>query len=240
MSRTDLSAVVQRLMERKSALAGEAATPPIADRLQSVRAWQALRLARTYADLRRDPLAEDALDFFLSDLYGPRDFGRRDREVARAWRLLSRALPVRMLQVLAMAIELDVLSTELDLEMARRVPAGPLTAKAYAQAYRAVARPDARKRQIALTVAIGTALVRATASPLVGVALRAAHGPAHVAGFGALQDFLERGCGAFRKLPHPTRLLAAIEARESQLMQILLAGGTISGDPSADEMSRSA
>jgi hypothetical protein len=69
-------------------------------------------------------------------------------------------------------------------------------------------------------------------TPLVGIALRAAHGPAHLAGFGVLQDFLERGYAAFRKLPAPARLLTAIEERETHLMQILLAGGTISWEES--------
>jgi hypothetical protein len=229
MSRADAAAELERLMARKSGLTRDAADAAIARRLQELRAWQAARLARTYADLRRDPLAADALSFFLSDLYGPRDLARRDREVARAWRLLKRALPPRMLEILAMAIELDVLSAELDLETARQSPPGPLTAKAYAQAYRAAGRPEARRRQIGLVVAIGSTLASAVRSPLVGLALRAAHGPAHVAGFGVLQDFLERGFAAFRKLPDAGELLATIERRETRLMQVLLAGGEISG-----------
>jgi hypothetical protein len=231
VSRADTEDGVERLIARKNGVAHRAAAAAVAERLRELRAWQAARLERTYADLRRDPLTAAALSFFLSDLYGPQDLGRRDRDIARAWRLFKRALPQRMLEIVSMAMELDVLSAELDLEMAERLPPGPLTAEAYAEAYRALGRPAARRRQIALVVEIGTALVRAVRTPFVRVALRAAHGPAHLAGFGALQDFLERGFAAFDALPHPARLIAAIDRRETKLMQILLAGGTIPGDP---------
>ena len=233
MSRADTAAQLERLLERKSGLARSAAAAPLARGLQELRAWQAERLARTYADLRRDPLVADALSFFLSDVYGPQDLTRRDRDVARAWQLLKRALPPRLLEVLSTAIELDVLSAELDLEMVRELPAGPLTAQGYAQAYRAVGRAEARRRQIGFIVAIGNALTRAAHNPLAGVALRAAHGPAHLAGFGVLQDFLERGYAAFRKLPDAGKLLAVIEQREMRLMQILLDGGNIAWQEAA-------
>lgn len=227
MSRADTAADLARLFERKSRLAERAVAAPVAERLKELRAWQADRLTATYADLRQDPIAGDAVSFFLADLYGPQDFTRRDQDVARAWPLLKRALPARALEVLALAIELDVLSAELDLEMARRLPPGPLGAGAYAETYRAVARPEDRRRQIGLIVEIGTALARAVRTPLVQLALRAAHRPAHLAGFGALQDFLERGFAVFHKLPHPQQLLTIIEERELRLMQILLEGGMI-------------
>lgn len=230
MSRTEVVTELERLIERKSRLAERAAATPVAKRLQELRLWQATRLEHTYADLRRDPQAGDALSFFLRDLYGPQNLERRDQDVARAWRLLKRALPPAMLEVLCMAMELDVLSAALDLEMAERLPSGPLTAQRYADVYRAVGKPEARRRQIALVVAIGKALARAVQTPLVRLALRAAHGPARLAGFSNLQDFVERGFMAFHGLPHPVELLTLIEQRETRLMQILLAGGIISAE----------
>lgn len=227
MSRTDAADTLERLLERKNGLAREAAAPPLARKLQELRAWQAERLARTYADLRRDPLTGEAVSFFLAELYGPQDFTRRDRDLGRAWRLFRRALPARMLEVLSLALELDVLSAELDLQMARRLDSAAVSAQAYAEAYRAVGRPEARRRQIGLAFEIGTALAGAVRTPFVHLALRAAHGPAHLAGFGVLQDFLERGFAAFTQLPHPERFLGIINGRETRLMEILMKGGTI-------------
>lgn len=227
MSRASDYEELDALLERKNELARRAAAARVSRLLRELRAWQGARLARTYADMRADPLAADAVRFFLSDLYGPQDLIRRDQDLARAWRLLKRALPPRALQVLSLAMELDVLSAQLDLEMAERLPPGQLTEEAYALAYRAVARPEDRRRQIELVVEVGRVLARAVRMPLVALALRAMHGPAHMAGFGALQDFLERGFAAFRKLPDPDGFLAMIERRETRLMRILMAGGTI-------------
>ena len=200
------------------------ATPEITGRLSQLRTWQADRLARTYADLRRDPRCTAALEFFITDLYGPQDFTRRDDDFARAWGRLKRGLPHAALEVLARALELQVLSAELDQAMVARLAAGPLTGLAYANAYRAVGRPDARQRQIDLVTGIGTDLGRLVTFPLIGLALRVAHAPAHLAGFGALQDFLERGYDAFRTMEDPGVLLESIRSRETTLMHRLFDG----------------
>jgi hypothetical protein len=212
------------LLGRKLELAKSAAAALRAGRLRELQAWQAARLEQTYADLAREEATAGAVRFFLSDVYGPQDFTRRDEDVRRAWRLLKHALPARMLEVLANAMQLEVLSAELDLQMAARLPSGPLTAETYAVAYRTVGREDDRRLQIRLIGEIGSTLVRAVRTPLVGLALRAAHGPAHLAGLGTLQDFLERGFAAFQALESPERLLAAIERRETRIMELLLAG----------------
>lgn len=221
---------VQQLMARKRAVAARtSADPTLARRLHELRAWQAARLSRTYADLGGEPEYAAAVQFFLSDLYGPQDLGRRDSDLERAWRHFKRALPAAALAILERAVSLDVLSAELDQAMAEVLPAGvadpcPVTADSYAAAYRRVGRQDDRRRQIDLIIAVGEDLDRIVRRPLIGLALRAAHVPAHAAGFGALQDFLERGFAAFRRMPGAARLLAAIRERETQLMQALLDG----------------
>lgn len=212
------------LLDRKFELAERAAAALRVGRLRELRAWQAARLEQTYADLAREKSTGKAVRFFLSDIYGPQDFTRRDEDVRRAWRMLKHALPERMLEVLAKAMQLEVLSAELDLEMAVRLPSGPLTAETYAVAYRAVGREDDRRLQIRLIGEIGRTLARAVRTPLVGLALRAAHGPAHLAGLGTLQDFLERGFAAFHALEKPEQLIAAIDRRETRLMELLLEG----------------
>ena len=208
--------------------ADASATPAFSRRLGELETWQAARLAKTYEDLRRDPRCAAATDFFLTELYGPQDFSRRDADFARAWDRLKRGLPHGALEVLTRALELQVLSAELDQAMIARLPSGPLTGASYADAYRAVGGANARRRQIDLVVGIGTDLARLVTHPLLGLALRAAHIPAHLAGFGALQDFLERGFAAFRKMGDPGVLLEAIRTRETALMQALFNG---SGDP---------
>src|SRR5512134_4045998 len=87
----------QRLRDgvaRVRALREEARADPVLaqDRLL-VRAWQADRLARTYADLLANPRYAAAAAFFLSDLYGPKDFSARDEAVGRIIPTMTRMLP---------------------------------------------------------------------------------------------------------------------------------------------------
>ena len=48
-----------------------------------------------------------------------------------------------------------------------------------------------------------------------------------MAGLSALQDFLERGFVAFRKMGDATEFLTTIDTRERALMEALLAGETV-------------
>ncbi len=221
---------VARLLARRRVFEAHALEiPGHSGRLRVLRAWQARRLARTYEDLRRDPRYTEAVEFFLNDLYGPQDFSRRDRELSRAVIPLRRALPAALLEVLAKAIELDVVTVELDQGMLEQLPKRPLGAVAYALAYRALGRAAQRQRQIDLTVSIGADLERLARHRWIGIALRAAHRPARAAGFGVLQRFLEHGFAAFHRMGSARPLLQAIRDRETRLMETLLRGDAAAG-----------
>ena len=104
------------------------------------------------------------------------------------------------MSVLGQAVELEVLTLELDHAMVRALGAVQVTDALYAAAYRTVDNRAARLRQIDLIVGIGTDLDRIVSRAWLGALLHAAHVPAHAAGFGELQDFLERGYAAFRRM----------------------------------------
>jgi hypothetical protein len=216
----------EALLAKKAAISARAEVSAVAAaRLAELRSWQARRLARTYADLHADPRYSAAVDFFLTDLYGPHDFSRRDRQLERAWRYFRLALPRAAREALRRAVELDVLSTELDQSMVAALPQGPLTAETYAAAYRAVGRADARARQVDLVIAIGADLDEIVRRAWVRPALHLSRGPARAAGLEMLQDLLERGYAAFAGMPDAQPFLAIIRERETRLMRDLLAGG---------------
>ncbi len=226
MKREFKAAGVEPLLARKRAVKARlAAAPVLAARVQELRAWQVSRLARTYADLRASPRYGAAVEFFLSDLYGSARSEQRDREFGRAWRFLKRALPAAALSVLGRAVMLDALSAELDEAMAALLPAGSVANASYAAAYRRLGRRDDRRHQIELLITIGRDLDEIVRRSWITVALRAAHAPAHAAGFGGLQDFLERGAAAFRRMRGAEEFLAAIRSRETELLETLFAGG---------------
>ena len=203
---------------------------PVAARdRQAVRAWQAGRLTRTYPDLLASPRFGPAARFFLSDLYGPKDFSARDEALGRIVPMLARVLPAAALETIALAIELDGLAEDLDLRLARALraqqPDGDLavTEAAYAAAYRNGSKAE-RERQIELVDRIGRTLDRLARKPLLGTALRVMEAPARAAGLIALHEFLALGFGAFRHMRGAEEFLATIAARETLLNNRLFAG----------------
>jgi hypothetical protein len=224
MTRRSIHSLECLLRKRQEFGKLEQTDAPRAAKLRALREWQSARLARTYEDLRRDPRYAAATDFFLTDLYGSRDFRGRDLQFRRAWLFFKRLLPAAALQALGDAIELDVLTVELDHAMTAWLPPAGIDAAAYGNAYRRVGRRDARTRQIDLVVAAGKDLQRAVRHSLSGALLKAARAPAHAAGLGLLQDFLERGFQAFRAMPNADHFLDTICARETALMEALFAG----------------
>lgn len=197
--------------------------------LRPLQAWQAARLQRSFAGFLRDPRQRPAAEFFLSDLYGPHDFSRRDADLARVAPMMQRLLPRPLLATLADAIALGALTHAFDLRMAQalgeqRPPRAAIDVAAYAEAYRRVGLPRLRARQIALIDAVGLGLAAALRLPGVATLLRLSRGPARAAGVEALQGFLERGQAAFAALGDARPFLARIRRDETAVMQRLFAG----------------
>lgn len=197
--------------------------------LPRLRRWQTQRLEHSFAALLADPGTRPAAEFFLSDLYGDRDFRRRDADIARVLPMMQRLLPKALLSTAADAIELAVVSHRLDLAVAealhRMAPRRTrLDTGLYAQAYREAGTPLLRARQIDLTVQAGRGLARAVHMPGVGMLLRLSRGAARAAGVDALQGFLERGYTAFRGVADPDDFLARIERAEREVSRRLFAG----------------
>ncbi|MBK7676006.1 MAG: hypothetical protein IPJ27_15335 [Candidatus Accumulibacter sp.] len=207
----------------------QANTEPAAarDRLR-LREWQAGRLARTHADLLASPRFGEAAQFFLSDLYGPKDFSSRDEEVERILPLLIKMLPTSALRTIALAVELDALSEELDsamiAELCRAGLIDCIDEDAYATAYRAVGCQAERERQILLIRKTGEALDRLARKPLLSGMLKLMRGPAHLAGLRELHEFLERGFNAFRGMGSASEFLDSIDSKEQKLLARLFAG----------------
>lgn len=197
--------------------------------LPELRRWQAERLARSFEGFMGDPGRRPAAEFFLSDLYGDHDFSQRDADIARVVPKMQRLLPQGLLETLADAIELGVLSHAFDLRMAEWLQenAGKrrkLDDALYAEAYRAVGHPRVRSHQIDLIVRAGYGLGTALKTRGVATLLAVLRGPARAAGFGELQSFLERGFGAYAKLDDVGAFVQDIEAHEREVSRRLLAG----------------
>jgi Rad3-related DNA helicase len=202
--------------------------PEAARKRLQLREWQADRLARTYADLLASTRFGPAAKFFLSDLYGPKDFSSRDDEVERILPLLISLLPLSALQTIALAIEVDALTEDLDAamvgELDRRGAMELIDETAYIDAYRAVGRRDDRARQIVLIRNTGNALEKLAGKSLLTTLLKLMKGPAHLAGLGDLHAFLENGFDAFRRMGDASEFLDCVESRERKIFTNLFDG----------------
>ena len=203
-------------------LAHEASPERAAQRLR-LRRWQAARLARTYQDLLNDANTRPAAEFFLSDLYGLKDTAGRDAGLERVFPLMSKALPDAALHGIGLAVELDALSEELDAQLldvlARELGVrDELSEEAYADAYRRCDNYARRQHQIGLIREVGEDLAQLVRKSMVYAMLRSMRGPAKAAGCGELQDFLERGFRAFRKMKDPKHFLDTIQGREMRIL----------------------
>lgn len=197
--------------------------------LPEVRRWQAARLERSFAHFLDAPDRAAAARFFLDDVYGDRDFTRRDADIARVLPTMQRLLPATLLETVADAIELGALTHALDLKMAAALQAIAPTRRRlddalYARAYRAMGLPRLRRRQIRLIGAVGRGFGSALRLRGVSALLAFSRGPARLAGLSELQGFLERGYAAFDGLRDPAAFVDEIERDEALASSRLFAG----------------
>jgi hypothetical protein len=217
---TALRRHLQRLHELRGP-GNKAGTPR---RLAELKAWQADRLARTYADLAADERYGMPTAFFLGDLYGAKDFSGRDEAMLRIYPVMVLTLPASAVETAALAIEVDALSEELDRRLCAQLAPGPLTEASYAEAYRAAGTPAQRRRQIELVNEVGLRLDELVKRPWLYATLKLMRQPARLAGLSDLQTFLEHGFEAFRHMGGADYFLTTINARETRILNRLFSG----------------
>ena len=216
--------ILQHLGAVRVERAARAADATLAERVIHVKRYQQSRFSLTYADLLGHPRYAGASQFFLDDLYGPGDFSQRDAQFARIVPALVRLFPGDVVHTVEALTALHALSEQLDSAMARHVETLPLTAPAYAAAWRLTGLRASRQRQIDLTLDVGRALDVYTHRPLLRHSLRAMRIPARAAGLAALQGFLETGFETFRAMRGAQDFLAQIATRERAMAARLFDG----------------
>ena len=190
-----------------------------------LKAWQVQRLAATHKALLESPRYGPAAGFFLEDLYGPKDHRTRDQDLARVLPKLLKLLLQSAQWTLAQALQMDVLSEELDAQMADCLVKqgalrceGDLDAERYAHAYRTVGQAEQRQEQLDLVLQIGQSLDQLTRLPMLATSLKLMKKPAELAGLSELHGFLQRGFTAFAHMKGAEDFLQSIVQEERALM----------------------
>ncbi len=213
--------IVERLRRERES------NPAQASRVAGVKAYQAKRFERTYADLLSSGRYQAAARFFLDELYGPQEFTARDAQFARIVPALVRLFPDEIVSTVATLARLHALSEDLDDALASRLGGSAVDAPVYVAAWQRVGRPEDRQLQIDLTLAVGAALERYTRNPVLRGALRMMRRPAQSAGLGDLQRFLEKGFDTFGAMRGASEFLSTVQQRERALCAALFDPGAV-------------
>lgn len=218
----DATHIIRDSVARVSELRRIAASnPDLQDATRAVKRFQSQRFASTYADMLASATYSAAANFFLTELYGDKDYSLRDAQFARIASALETIFPAQVVETAVALAQLHALTEELDCEMAQAWMAHlslPQDLR-YMHAWRAVGRRPDRIRQLSEVLKVGEDLAHMTRKPGLRMMLRMMRKPAEVAGLGALQSFLESGFDTFGKMARngsSTReFLETIQTRET-------------------------
>ena len=198
-----------------------AASAELMVKVHAIKHYQQRRFSHTYADLLGAPRYAAVARFFLDELYGPHDFTERDAQLTRIVPALVRLFPQAMVDAVGTLVQLHALSEVLDSQMGANLEGSDIDANRYIETWCATGMTNSRERQIALTLEVGAALDGLTRKPLLRNSLRLMRRPAHAAGLGALQAFLEAGFDTFKAMGGALEFLSLIDSREHRLADAL-------------------
>ena len=228
VSPSEFIRLLSELQHRQEAQRVSVEDATVDPQLAMLRQWQSERLTNTYADLLADEQYHSACTFFLSDIYAARDFSQRNYDAAHLYGILSRFLPEAMLALLADAIHLNQLTSQLDHALLQVLVkdlgmTDTITPQMYSQAYRLCNNYSERQGQIELLVEVLKKAAKGARNPIFAATLRLVRRPTQRAGWFDVYDFLERGYLACKPMKDVERFVKTIQARETAVLDKIFA-----------------
>lgn len=223
-NRKQAAARFRRAIAQSNALHSEyLAEPTLYESYDRFTRWQLDYMLPFFSDLLEPAGYAEAVDFIVSDLAGV-GVSDRDRDIERAAPVIVRSLPTHALETAAAAVELNARALEINLGICRQLlDDGELrpdiVEKDYLLACRAVSSLDECVELVHLAADLGETLKKLVRVPLIGGLLRTMRAPAHAAGFGALQEFLETGYLTFRRISDIDQFLDLLRERLSEVFE---------------------
>jgi hypothetical protein len=221
-SRRHAAATFRHAIKRSNALHHEYLRDP--KRLASYdrfTRWQLDYMLPFFSDLLGPRGYAEAVDFVVSDLCGV-GISDRDRDIERAAPVIVRSLPSHSLDTAAAAVELNAAALQINLGIWRELLVDgelppTINEEQYVVACRSVSSFEECMDLVRLAVELGDTLKTLVRIPLIGGLLRTMRAPAHAAGFGALQEFLETGFLTFRQISDIDSFLELLHHRMDQI-----------------------
>lgn len=189
---------------------------------RALQIFQTRRLRRDHQDLARRSEYRRLAEFLFTDIYGPRDFSERDRQMKSLTPLLRR-LPgltsrdmVQIFQLLDFSDRLDELLVDQLLVMGARPDFSEDT---YEEAYRMAGNHADRQRQLDEVRDVLLHVHRLARNMLLGPALDSSHLLANAAGLGEIHTFLQHGYHALRPVRNILSFVETVDIRERERLE---------------------
>lgn len=200
-------------------------------RVRKLQSWQTNRLLITHEDLWNSKRFKPAMQFFIDEIYGPKDFSQRDTELARVVPTMAKLLPDKALISLEAALKLNCLSLELDIALIKALGGDELNRSTYFESYRQCDNQLKREEQIQLLESLGLDLAQVVKIKGISAILMLSRKPAKIAGVKSLHEFLESGFKSFKKLGKVHDFIDPIINKERLIMQTMFAAKTSEENP---------
>jgi len=215
-----LNQIIQHLQasNRMHALMAE---ENLIDSIRTLQTWQTQRLLTTHNDLWQSKRFKPAMQFFVDEIYGPKDFSQRDTELARVVPKMAKVLPSKGLNSLEAALRLNSLSLELDIALVKELGSDELNRSSYFECYRQSNNQAQREEQIQLLEDLGLDLAKVVKIRGIATMLTLSRKPARLIGVESLHEMLEKGFKSFKKLGKVHDFIDPIVSRERALMYAL-------------------
>lgn len=188
--------------------------------LRAIQRHQVARMRATHQALFRSPVYGPLCEFFVADLYGPREVGlARETTLRSLGRILKPVLPAWIYDGAVGLIDLQSLSAQLDDRLARTLLAAgcsiDFSSEEFEAAYLRCDDYADRTRQIAMSESCCSFAFELSRHPSVGRLLSTARRLQRHASADSLLAVLERGHVAFSGVAEIGPFLAAMRAGET-------------------------
>jgi len=187
------------------------------DYIVALQSFQSARLRRDHADLAAEPQYEEIANFFFEEMYGPGDFGERDKQARRLHQFVHLA-PGLAIHDVEQVLQLLELTNKLDAAVVAWLIAldAPLDfdEATYERAYRLADNYAERVLQLELVRGALYKVHHLAHMPLLGLALRRTQAMAHAVGMADLHRFLRLGFEAIQPVRDIHRFVETISVRE--------------------------
>lgn len=213
----NIGLIIQHLTQ-VTTLQNLAQSTGVLPKIRELQAWQCKRLLASHKNLWTQQRFNPAMQFFIDELYGPKDFTQRDQDIAKVVPKMAKLLPDKALVSLESALHLNRLSFELDFDLANTIKSNPINRETYALAYYQCQNQQSRVQQINFIDALGKDLADVVKIKGISTLLMLSRKPAKLAGVIALHEFLESGYQAFKKLGRVEDFIQPIVNSERQIM----------------------